>query len=565
MGKIKTRERVRDIKTLDKAAIAGQRMKDAFVRTRDKAAKQTDEEQTTPVEYAGDQVQGAAGELARDAVCLTGAGVKKAARRGKTAFRNRRSKASEDRMTDIPREDGPVSSVLSDTSRAAEAAPRGRASAKERGKTPVNDRPAAVGQVPQNRRPTARRMVGTVRRVSDAGAKAVKLPPQTADSVCGMGRHRLASRLAAKASAARTASGAQTAAAAVRTAAAQAGTDGGAWILGAGSTILVIVVLCLIGLIAGSCFGIFLSGEDSGTGQTMSGAVRELDADFQETIRQIKLDNPHDVLVMTGSCAAWTEVLAVYAVRTTTDPLHGQEVATVTAAKKELLRTVYWTMNEISYHTETVSSGEDGESSTTYLYLTVSGKTAAEMAAVYGFDSGQQEQLAALLSEENSGLWGKVLFGAGTGTGSGDIVAAALSQLGNVGGAPYWSWYGFPSRVEWCACFVSWCADQCGYIDAGVFPKFAGCVLGAQWFQEHGLWRDNSYVPRPGDIIFFDWRRNGRQDGVTDHVGIVERTEDGMVYTIEGNSGNRCRQRSYPLGDAQIYGYGTPVYERGQT
>ena len=93
----------------------------------------------------------------------------------------------------------------------------------------------------------------------------------------------------------------------------------------------------------------------------------------------------------------------------------------------------------------------------------------------------------------------------------------ALSQLGNVGGRPYWSWYGFESRVDWCACFVSWCANECGYLDTGVIPRFASCSIGLQWFRERGLWRDHSYEPRPGDLIFFV----GTYDtpGVS-HVGI---------------------------------------------
>ncbi len=148
----------------------------------------------------------------------------------------------------------------------------------------------------------------------------------------------------------------------------------------------------------------------------------------------------------------------------------------------------------------------------------------------------------------------------GIGTGSGEIVAVALSQVGNVGGQPYWSWYGFSSRVNWCAIFVSWCANECGYIDAGVVPKFAGCVQGSRWFKERGLWQDKSYTPNPGDVIFFDWNDpggySGPQDGVPDHVGIVERVENGRVYTIEGNSGDKCCQRSYPVGYYEIYGYG---------
>lgn len=145
------------------------------------------------------------------------------------------------------------------------------------------------------------------------------------------------------------------------------------------------------------------------------------------------------------------------------------------------------------------------------------------------------------------------------GAGSTDIVQAAASQVGNVGGRPYWSWYGFGSRVEWCACFVSWCANQCGYIESGVIPKFASCGSGGvPWFKSHGLWQSGggSYIPKTGDIIFFDWDLNGAPN----HVGIVENCDGNTVYTIEGNSGNACRRKSYNLYSSVIYGYGTPAY-----
>lgn len=136
------------------------------------------------------------------------------------------------------------------------------------------------------------------------------------------------------------------------------------------------------------------------------------------------------------------------------------------------------------------------------------------------------------------------------------IVEVALTQLGNEGGQPYWSWYGFDGRVEWCACFVSWCADQCGYLDSGIVPKFAGCVDGANWFKGNGQWQDRNYEPTAGTIIFFDWEN----DGETDHVGIVEKCENGVVYTVEGNSGDACRQNQYSVGSSSIYGYGIPAY-----
>lgn len=143
-----------------------------------------------------------------------------------------------------------------------------------------------------------------------------------------------------------------------------------------------------------------------------------------------------------------------------------------------------------------------------------------------------------------------------TAGGNQAIVEVALTQVGNKGGQSYWSWYGFNSRVEWCACFVSWCADQCGYIESGLVPKFAGCVDGANWFTLNGKWQDRTYEPKTGDIIFFDWEG----DGTTDHVGIVEKCENGTVYTVEGNSGDACKQRQYAVGSSNIYGYGIPAY-----
>ncbi len=124
-------------------------------------------------------------------------------------------------------------------------------------------------------------------------------------------------------------------------------------------------------------------------------------------------------------------------------------------------------------------------------------------------------------------------------------------------------WYPFESRVEWCACFVSWCADQCGYLESGILPKFAGCVDGSNWFKGNGQWQDRNYEPQAGDIIFYDWEN----DGETDHVGIVEKCENGIVYTVEGNTsdtahpnGDVVAQHSFPVGSSSIYGYGTPAY-----
>ena len=135
------------------------------------------------------------------------------------------------------------------------------------------------------------------------------------------------------------------------------------------------------------------------------------------------------------------------------------------------------------------------------------------------------------------------------------IVLTAMTQLGSEGGEEYWSWYGFDYRVEWCACFASWCEDQCGYIEAGAAPKFAMVGDGATWFENRNQWIAADGEPAAGDLIFFDWDR----DGYLDHVGIVSKVIDDKIFTVEGNSSDLCRQKRYHAGDPVISGYGRIV------
>ena len=132
------------------------------------------------------------------------------------------------------------------------------------------------------------------------------------------------------------------------------------------------------------------------------------------------------------------------------------------------------------------------------------------------------------------------------------IVNTAVKQIGNHGGGPFWSWYGFGGRVAWCACFVSWCEAQNGYISNGLAPKFAVTSDGINWFKARGQWLDKDDTPEAGDIVFFDWE----QDGGDDHVGIVTGVSDDRVYTVEGNSTDMCRIKSYEIGAKVLIGYG---------
>lgn len=140
---------------------------------------------------------------------------------------------------------------------------------------------------------------------------------------------------------------------------------------------------------------------------------------------------------------------------------------------------------------------------------------------------------------------------------NGTIVEIAESQIGNIGGMKYWSWYGFETHVDWCACFVSWCADKAGYIEKGEAPKFSYCQDGVNWFISKKQWYSGKIKPKAGMIIFFDWNGNG----VADHVGIVKDCKNGMVTTIEGNSGEQCKENKYAVGNGWIMGYGIITME----
>lgn len=174
-----------------------------------------------------------------------------------------------------------------------------------------------------------------------------------------------------------------------------------------------------------------------------------------------------------------------------------------------------------------------------------------EQAAAHGWSGyGDPEYVPHVMRYYSGGGWFTGLFG------NRQLVTIAKSQLGNEGGEKFWSWWGFTERQEWCACFVSWCADQAGLIQNGAVPKFSLCTAGVDWFQAQGKWQGAGSVPSPGMIIFFDWDH----DGASDHVGIVESCDGTTVHTIEGNSGDAVRQNSYTVNSQSILGYGLVAY-----
>lgn len=347
--------------------------------------------------------------------------------------------------------------------------------------------------------------------------------------------------------------------------------------------LLILVLAGLIGGIVASAFGIFFAGDTTATGETtrtLQEVVLEINGEYTGNIEAIKTDNPYDVLVTEGYQASWPEVLSVYAVYVTTRAEGATDVVHLTDDNVTTLRDIFWEMNTITYYTDTVTetvqvplldddgvqqTDEDGNLlyteetvTTTTLYITISHLTAAEEAANLGFNDDQMAQLNELLDVRNASLWTQILRGVGL--GSNELVNLALSQLGNEGGEKYWRWAGLDSRCEWCALFVSWCGDQTGLRAAGKVPYFSFVSDGVSFYKEKDLWIDGSEVDSsnyekliyPGMIIFFDWE----PDGNPNHVGIVTKVENGYIYTVEGNSSDAVRERSYSANSNHIYGFG---------
>ncbi len=592
MPEIKTKETVKDIRVIDKAAIAGERMKQVFIRSKDTAENLMDDGQISPSEYAEDKIRYAAEDVVHD----TGHAIKKetdkAVEKGRRALREhrqekrleRQEKKVEDAVrrheqsagettSRTARETGHTVRAKDRTVRTARQTERTvKQTARSTGRTTVKTAESSVKtaqRTVKTAEKTSKAAIKTAEATAKASKKAAEAAIKTAQKAAVAAKHAaIAAYKAAVVVAKAIAAAVKAIIAAVKELIAAIAAGG--WV-----AVVVIVVICLVALIVGSCFGIFFSSEDTGSGVTMLQVVREINEDYQGRIETIKANNPYDDLEMSGSRAVWPQVLSIYAVKTTTDPDNAMEVATMDEEKKQLLTDIFWAMNDISYRTETetetqIIESDDGngnileeevEVTHTTLYIVVSHKDADAMASQYSFNAEQNQQLDELLAADNS-MWMAVLYGI---YGSDDmIVQVALTQIGNIGGEPYWSWYGFGSRVEWCACFVSWCADQCGYIENGIIPKYAGCVNGVNWFRDRGQWADNSVEPTPGMIIFFDWDdpdgSAGPQDGESDHTGIVEKVENGYIYTVEGNSGDSCRENRYPVGYYEILGYGIPAY-----
>lgn len=420
MKDIKTRESVKDIKVLDKSQVLGERMKSSLVQVKEKVDQGISVPENSPNEYAAGRTEQTAEDIKDNAIYEFNKQGQKGLRETKQNIAKVRERLKNQKSAEIPHQTATASNFQTSPMRqpnyhtidSTRTTKKGTIKTADKSvKTAERTLKAAIKTTRQTAKPTQKTVEATA-KASQKAAQAAKVTARAAAQT-------------AKATAETIKAAAKAAAAAVKaiitgTKALIAAIAAGGWI-----AVVVIIVVCVIALIVGSCFGILFSGEDNGTGQTIQTAVQEINAEYQAKIDEIKAANTYDTLVMTGSPADWKDILAVYAVRLNTDPDNPQEVATMDNSKKEQLREIFWKMNEISFKTgsktEVTSepasniqkSSSEGQQTVTktYLYITVSHKTAEEMADMYNFSDDQRQQLSELLSEENDSMWIDVISG----------------------------------------------------------------------------------------------------------------------------------------------------------
>ena len=579
MADIKTRETVKGtIKTLDKAAIAGQKMKQAYIATKDKAEHSVNTNENTAEEYAADKTEAGIDEIAhKGAYSFDKAGRKgvqetkqniQSAKEGIQRFKQQRAEKAmnaqktQGRPTTVgsSSEQTQTSSVIRTLEKPEKMV---KQSATSAGKKNIKLAGKEATKTTQRSVKTAEHTAKASIKTSQQTAKAAQKTAQA--KVKASQKAAQAAKKVAKATADTVNATAKATVAAVK--AIIAGTKVLVAAIAAGGWIAVLIIMIVV--LFGAAVAMFGGGSDSNSYTPVSAEVEAYEPIIQKYAKEYGIPEYVELIkavMMQESGGRGLDPMQAAEGSFNTkyphehngikDPEYSiqcgvQELkAALTSAEVESpidMEHIKLALQGYNFGNGYISWAKSKYGGYSYANAV---EFSTQQAQRLGWDSyGDTQYPAHVLRYYPYGR----AFTAG---GNQAIVEVALTQLGNQGGQPYWSWYGFNSRVEWCACFVSWCADQCGYIESGLVPKFAGCVDGANWFKSNGKWQDRTYEPKVGDIIFFDWEG----DGTTDHVGIVEKCENGTVYTVEGNSGDACKQRQYAVGSSNIYGYGIPAY-----
>ncbi|RGM78297.1 MULTISPECIES: lysozyme family protein [Ruminococcus] len=591
MADIKTRDAVKGtIKTIDKAAVASERMKSAYAKTKDKAEQGYYADESSATEYAADRVSCASERVTEEGVHQFNKQGQKSIQTtqeniGKTKdkiadFKQKRAaKAAEQRMERNMSEQHGLQIRHGTASRSA--APdmpqsgksqliKTRQQSRKTIKTTARNAEKAVKSTAKGSVKTAERGVKTAQATSKATIKtAEQTAKATKEAAKASAKAAQKAAQAAKATAKATAEATKTAVRATIAAVKEiiAGTKALISALIAGGWVSVVIILIVV--LLGCAVSLFGGGGGSNAYTPVSAEVEAYEPLIQKYAKQYGIPEYVELIkavMMQESGGRGLDPMQAaegsFNTRYPHEPNGIQDPEySIQCGVQELKAALISAEVENPIDMEHIKLALQGYNfGNGYISWAKTNYGGYSYANAVEFSTMQAQRLG-WESYGDTQYPAHVLryypYGrAFTSGGNQAIVEVALTQLGNEGGQPYWSWYGFDGRVEWCACFVSWCADQCGYLDSGIVPKFAGCVDGANWFKGNGQWQDRNYEPTAGTIIFFDWEN----DGETDHVGIVEKCENGVVYTVEGNSGDACRQNQYSVGSSSIYGYGIPAY-----
>lgn len=591
MADIKTRDAVKGtIKTIDKAAVASERMKSAYAKTKDKAEQGYYADESSATEYAADRVSCASERVTEEGVHQFNKQGQKSIQTtqeniGKTKdkiadFKQKRAaKAAEQRMERNMSEQHGLQIRHGTASRSA--APdmpqsgksqliKTRQQSRKTIKTTARNAEKAVKSTAKGSVKTAERGVKTAQATSKATIKtAEQTAKATKEAAKASAKAAQKAAQAAKATAKATAEATKTAVRATIAAVKViiAGTKALISALIAGGWVSVVIILIVV--LLGCAVSLFGGGGGSNAYTPVSAEVEAYEPLIQKYAKQYGIPEYVELIkavMMQESGGRGLDPMQAaegsFNTRYPHEPNGIQDPEySIQCGVQELKAALISAEVENPIDMEHIKLALQGYNfGNGYISWAKTNYGGYSYANAVEFSTMQAQRLG-WESYGDTQYPTHVLryypYGrAFTSGGNQAIVEVALTQLGNEGGQPYWSWYGFDGRVEWCACFVSWCADQCGYLDSGIVPKFAGCVDGANWFKGNGQWQDRNYEPTAGTIIFFDWEN----DGETDHVGIVEKCENGVVYTVEGNSGDACRQNQYSVGSSSIYGYGIPAY-----
>jgi len=613
---IKIREAKRDIRVLDKAGIAAERMKDTFVRTKDGAARagQDEREHASPAEYAEDKitektdnaVHGAAHQVKKQG----GNAVRKIkdARHG-SGDAKRTADSAHNAADGVRRPSGPIKKQASDLSKeqmkqhAQENVRRSSARARQSAERTIKTTQQTERTIKQSARSagntvkttakgtvkTAGKSIKTAQRTAKTTIKttqqAAKLAQKSAQAAAKAGRAAAqAARIAAKTAAAVVKAAVKATIAFVKMAIAAvkgliAAIAAGGWI-----AVVVVLVIALVGLLLGSVFGIFFSNETDG--QPMSEAVSEISAGFQSgigaKIEQLKTGGDYDEVQIvyegdgdgdSANVNNWSDVLAVYAVLLNTNVEAGTEVVTITPEKLGKLQSYFDDMNQVAYstevqsetHTEVNDEGEEETVTTTTLIIRVriTSLSNEDAADLYHMSEEQRELLDELMQPEYAALFAAIT---GVDVWDGVNMTEIVSGLpvGTTGaevvkagltkvGCPYvWGASG-PNKFD-CSGFAYWCLSQTSSPLGASRTNAAGQ---AKWCYNNSCMVGQSEL-QPGDLVF--WQNLGCSGcsrwNEIHHVGIY--VGDGKVMEASSSKGRVLVRDLWESGSYPIWGFGRP-------